>query len=304
MLLNIFGIKNTPKNPDTVEEITIGGSGQLKEIATRFFRNKTAVLGLVILVILTICAIFPGQLTSPDYATQDLGNTYVFPNKDHPLGTDDLGRDLLTRIVWGCRTSLLIGLAAITISCILGVLIGVVAGYYGGVIDNILMRIIDVLLAVPNTLFGISIVAALGNTIPNLTLAIGLGSMPPFARITRSAVITIREQEFIESARATGASDNRIMWKHILPNSLSPIIVQFSMGIAQAILIISGLSFIGLGVPAPTPEWGSMLSSARNYIRDYWYIVTFPGLAIMITVFAFNSLGDGIRDALDPKLKS
>lgn len=285
------------------ESITIGGSGQFYEIFQRFLRNKTAVVGLVIIVILVICALFPSQLTSPDYAEQDLSNTFQRPSRSNPLGTDEFGRDLLTRIVWGARTSMTIGVAAVLIACLLGVFIGIIAGYYSGMIDNILMRFIDVILAIPNTLLGISIVAALGNSIPVLTLAIGLGAMPPFARVTRSTVLTVRGREYIEAARATGASDARIMLKYILPNSLSPIIVQFSMGVAQAILTISGLSFIGLGVPAPTPEWGSMLSSARNYIRDHWHLVTFPGLAIMITVFAFNSLGDGIRDALDPKLK-
>ena len=166
------------------------------------------------------------------------------------------------------------------------------------------MRCIDVLLAVPNLLLGISIVAALGNSIPNLILAIGLGLMSSFARVTRSAVITVRGEQYIEAARSTGASNLRIIWKYVLPNAMAPIIVQVSMGIATAILTISGLSFIGLGVPAPTPEWGGMLSSGRQFIRDHWNLITFPGVAIMITVFAFNLFGDGLRDALDPRLKS
>jgi len=232
-----------------------------------------------------------------------LVNAFQTPSSEHLLGTDELGRDMFTRIVWGCRTSLTIGLSSIAFSCVFGVIIGCVAGYYGSTVDNVLMRIVDIFMAVPNLLLGISIVAALGNSIPNLILAIGLGSTPTFARVTRSAVITVKEQEYIEAARATGANDYRIMAKYILPNALAPIIVQVSMGVATAILSVSGLSFIGLGVPAPTPEWGSMLSAGRGFIRDYYHVITYPGLAIMLTVFAFNLFGDGLRDALDPRLK-
>ena len=286
------------------DEISLGRRSRKREIFRRFLKNRAAVVGLTIIVILTIFALFPRQIAPYDYAAQQLRNKYAFPNARHIMGTDEFGRDVFSRLVWGCRTSLAIGVSAIFIACVIGVAIGCVAGFYGDMLDNVLMRIIDILLAVPNTLLGISIVAALGNTIPNLILAIGLGSMPAFARITRSAVITVKEQEFIEAARATGASNRRIILRYVLPNSMAPIIVQISMGIARAILTVSGLSFIGLGVPAPTPEWGSMLSSGRNYIRDYWYIVTFPGVAIMLTVFAFNLFGDGLRDALDPRLKN
>lgn len=292
---------NTTSTQET--EISISSKGQLKEICKRFMRNRAAVVGLVIIVFLIILAIFPGQISSPDYITQRLRERYLKPSAEHWLGTDDIGRDIFTRIVWGARTSLTIGLSAVVIACVIGTTIGCIAGFYGGWIDNVLMRLVDILLAVPNLLLGISIVAALGNSIFNLILAIGLGSMPAFARVTRSSVITVRGQQYIEAARSTGASNLRIIWKYVLPNSLAPIIVQVSMGIANAILTISGLSFIGLGVPAPTPEWGSMLSSGRLYIRDHWHLVTFPGVAIMITVFAFNLFGDGLRDALDPRLK-
>jgi peptide/nickel transport system permease protein len=286
------------------DEILFGGRSRKREIFRRFLKNRAAVVGLTIIAILTIFALFPRQIAPYDYASQQLRNKYAFPSAQHIMGTDEFGRDVFSRLVWGCRTSLAIGVSAILIACVIGVAIGCVAGFYGDMLDNVLMRVIDILLAVPNTLLGISIVAALGNTIPNLILAIGLGAMPAFARITRSAVITVKEQEFIEAARATGASNRRIILRYVLPNSMAPIIVQISMGIARAILTVSGLSFIGLGVPAPTPEWGSMLSSGRNYIRDYWYIVTFPGIAIMLTVFAFNLFGDGLRDALDPRLKN
>ena len=282
----------------------IAKKSQLGDIVHRFMKNKAAVLGFAIIIVLVLCSLFPGQIAGDNYTEQDLRNRSQPSSKEHILGTDELGRDMFTRIVWGSRTSLSIGLASITLAMVLGVTIGCIAGYFGKTVDNLLMRMIDVLMAVPNVLLGISIVAALGNSIGVLVLAIGLGSMPSFARVTRSAVIMVREMEYIEAARATGASDARIIWKYILPNSLAPIIVQVSMGLATSILTISGLSFIGLGVPAPTPEWGSMLSSGRAVIRDYPHIILYPGLAIMFSVFAFNLFGDGLRDALDPRLKT
>lgn len=287
-----------------IESIKVAKHSQLRDIIHRFAKNKAAVLGFVIIVIFVICALFPAQIAGTGYKVQDLKNRYQPSSSEHILGTDELGRDMFTRIVWGSRTSLSIGMLAILMACVLGVTIGTIAGYYGNTVDNILMRIIDVLMAVPNVLLGISIVAALGNSTNVLVLAIGLGSIPSFARVTRSAVIMVRDTEYIEAARATGASDARIMWKYILPNSLAPIIVEVSMGLATSILTISGLSFIGLGVPAPTPEWGSMLSSGRAVIRDYPHIILYPGIAIMLSVFAFNLFGDGLRDALDPRLKS
>lgn len=287
-----------------IESIKVAKHSQLRDIIHRFAKNKAAVLGFVIIVIFVICALFPAQIAGTGYKVQDLKNRYQPSSSEHILGTDELGRDMFTRIVWGSRTSLSIGMLAILMACVLGVTIGTIAGYYGNTVDNILMRIIDVLMAVPNVLLGISIVAALGNSTNVLVLAIGLGSIPSFARVTRSAVIMVRDMEYIEAARATGASDARIMWKYILPNSLAPIIVEVSMGLATSILTISGLSFIGLGVPAPTPEWGSMLSSGRAVIRDYPHIILYPGIAIMLSVFAFNLFGDGLRDALDPRLKS
>lgn len=285
------------------DDFSISSRGQFKETLKRFARNKAAVFGLIVIIILTICALFPAQISGPDYTTLHLDRKFLPPSKDFILGTDELGRDMFTRIVWGARTSLTIGLSAISIATLIGVTIGCISGYYGGIIDNILMRAIDILMAVPNLLLGISVVAALGSSMYTIIIAIGIGNIAPFARVSRSAVITVRDQEYIEAAKATGAEDFRIILKYVLPNAMAPIIVQISMGIATSILSISGLSFIGLGVPAPTPEWGSMLSTGRSFIRDYWYVITFPGLAIMLTVFAFNLFGDGLRDALDPRLK-
>lgn len=288
----------------TVEEISIGKKSQSKEILSRFLRNKTGVLGLVIVTILVFAALFPQVITPHDPIKQNLTETFSPPSADHPFGTDEFGRDVFTRVVYGCRVSLRIGLVSVSISCIIGVIIGSIAGYFGGVIDNVFMRIIDIIMAIPNTMLGISIMAALGQSINNLIFALSIGTIPVFARLVRVSIQSIKGQEYVEAAIANGASDLRIITKYILPNCMAPIIVQFTMGIAISILAATGLSFLGLGVPAPTPEWGGMASSARGYIRDYWWLVTFPGIAIMATAFSFNIVGDGLRDALDPKLKN
>lgn len=295
---------NTENNSNSFEIIEIGGSGQVKEIISRFMKNKVAVFGLIIAVILMFCAMFPGMIATHDPIKQSLGESFLPPSAEHFFGTDDFGRDVFSRVVYGCQTSLKIGLISVSISCAIGVIIGSISGYYGGVVDNLFMRSIDVLMAIPNTLLGISIVAALGQSVTNLIIAIAVGSVSGYARITRVAVLSVKDQEYVEAAHATGASDTRIIMKYILPNCMAPIIVQATMSIATAIMTATGLSFLGLGVPAPTPEWGSMASAARSFIRDAWWLVTFPGLAIMSAAFSFNLFGDGLRDALDPKLKS
>ncbi len=279
-------------------------NSQMKEIIGRLFRNKAAIVGLVILLILVVCAIFADGLAPYDYAAQDLKNRFVPPCFAHPFGTDNLGRDILSRIIYGSRISLTVGLASVCLAAVIGIFLGSIAGFYGGRSDNIIMRAMDVLLAIPSLLLAISIAATLGNGIPNLILAIGFGAAPTYARIVRASILSLKEQEFIEAARSVGASDFRIIFHHILPNCLAPIIVQMTLGVASAILSTASLSFIGLGIAPPTPEWGSMLSAGRQYIRDAWHIVTFPGAAIMITIFGLNLFGDGLRDALDPKLKN
>lgn len=291
-------------NNQDVEQITVAKRGQSKEILIRFFRNKAAVLGLIIALILIFCALFPKVITPYDPIKQNISERFLPPSSKHFFGTDDFGRDVFARVVYGCRTSLKIGLISVAISCVVGMVIGSISGYYGGIIDNLFMRFIDVLMAIPNTLLGISIVAALGQGVNNLIIAISIGSVSGYARIVRVSILTVKGQEYVEAARATGASDLRIIMKYILPNCMAPIIVQATMSIATAIMTATGLSFLGLGVPAPTPEWGLMASSARSFIRDYWWLVTFPGLAIMASAFSFNLFGDGLRDALDPKLKS
>ena len=270
----------------------------------RLKKNKSAMFALFILVILVICAIFADYIAPYPYGLQDYDHTFEFPSRQHLLGTDNFGRDILSRIIHGSRISLLVGFSSIITAIIIGGLLGAVSGYYGGKVDNILMRAMDILMAIPGMLLAISLAAALKPGLFNLVIAIAIADVPGYARVVRAAVLTIKEQEYIEAAQCIGASDSRVILKHIVPNCLAPIIVQATLGMAGAILSASALSFLGLGIQPPTPEWGSMLSSARQYIRTYWHMTTFPGVAIMITIFALNVLGDGLRDALDPRLKN
>ncbi|QQO11327.1 ABC transporter permease [Breznakiella homolactica] len=260
-------------------------------------------VGLVIITLIVLCAIFADVIAPYSYREQNLDLIAQKPSRDHLLGTDDLGRDILSRIIYGTRISLLVGLVAVSISAIIGGTLGALAGFYGGRTDNIIMRVMDIMLAIPSTLLAIAIVSAFGGGLVNVMIAVGISSVPTYARIVKASVISIKEQEFVEAARAVGSRDRRIILKHIIPNSMAPIIVQATIGVASAILSAAGLSFIGLGIQPPTPEWGSMLSSGRYIIRTAWHVATFPGIAIMITIFALNVLGDGLRDALDPRLK-
>lgn len=274
------------------------------DVWKRLKKNKMAMFGLIIIVILFLTALFADFIAPYSYDEQDLLNMFQTPSAKHLFGTDEFGRDIFSRVVYGSRISLEVGFIAVGISLIIGGLIGAIAGYYGGRFENVLMRAMDILLAIPEILLAIAIVAALGPSISNLMIAVGISSIPGYARLVRASVLTIREQEFIEAAKAVGSSDLRIIFKHILPNCMAPIIVQATIGVAIAILTAAGLSFIGLGIQPPTPEWGSMLSGGRSYIRDYPHMTLYPGLAIMVTIFALNLLGDGLRDALDPKLRS
>ena len=276
------------------------------EVWHRLKKNKGAMAGLVIIALLALVAIFADVLV--DYDTQVIGMTLKdrlqAPSKAHIMGTDDLGRDIFARLIYGSRFSLSVGVVAVAIAVFIGVILGAFAGYYtGGIVEDIIMRFTDIFAAVPNMLMAIVIVAALGANTFNLMFSVGVTSIPQFVRTTRAAVLTVTGQEYIESARAIGESETKIIFKHILPNCLSPIIVRVTLRVSSAIISASSLSFLGLGVPAPAPEWGSMLSSGRAYLRGHSYMTLFPGLAIMITVLAFNMVGDGLRDAMDPKLK-
>ena len=278
---------------------------QFVEVWKRLCRNKTAVLGLVIVALLTLMAILSPILI--DYETQVIKTNYSealqAPSANHWFGTDEMGRDILLRVMYGSTVSLSIGVVTVAVSLTVGLILGAAAGYFGGKTDMIIMRIMDIFLAIPGTLLAICIVASLGNSIPNLVIAQAVSSIPTFSRVVRGAVITARDADYVEAARAIGAKDATIIFHEVLPNSLAPIIVQTTFQVASVILSIAGLSFIGLGIPAPRPEWGAMLSGARAYIRDYSYMCLFPGLAIMTTILSLNLLGDGLRDALDPRLR-
>ena len=278
---------------------------QAAEVWRQFRRNKGAVAGSAIVLVIVFIALFADVLL--DYDTQVIGQNVAdrlqWPNANHWFGTDELGRDIFCRILYGTRFSCSVGLVAVTIGLVIGVTLGAVAGYFGGAIEEIIMRSTDILSAVPNMLMAIVIVSVLGQSIWNLMFAVGITSVPQFVRITRAAVLTVRNQEYVEASKAIGLNNRKIIFRHILPNCLSPIIVQATLRVASAIISASSLSFLGLGVPAPDPDWGALLSGGRKYIRDYAYMTFFPGLAIMITVLALNLMGDGLRDALDPKLK-
>lgn len=275
----------------------------LKDIWTRMKRNRLAMVGLTIIILLVITAIFADYIAPYSYSEQNLANQFQPPSAEHLFGTDELGRDIFSRVVYGSRVSLRVGFISVSISMIIGVAIGAVTGYYGGRVDNIFMRIIDVIQALPDILLAIAIMAALGPGLTNLMIAVGIAAIPGYARLVRSSVLSLRDQEFVEAAKANGSSDFRILTKHILPNCMAPIIVQATLGVAYAIINAAGLSFIGSGLEPPTPEWGAMLSGGRAYIRDFPHMTIFPGLAIVLTILALNLLGDGLRDALDPKMK-
>lgn len=284
---------------------TLKRQNQALEVFKRLCRNKTAVLGLIIFCLLALMAILSPVIF--DYDTQvikaDYSNTLQAPSGAHWFGTDELGRDIFIRVCYGSTTSLSIGIVTVIFALTIGLVLGASAGYFGGKVDMIIMRIMDIFLAIPGTLLAICIVASLGNSIMNLVIAQAVSSVPTFARVVRGAVITVRDAEYVEAARAIGAKDATIIFQDVLPNSLAPIIVQTTLQVATVILSIAGLSFIGLGIPAPMPEWGAMLSGSRAYIRDYSYMCLFPGLAIMTTILSLNLLGDGLRDALDPRLR-
>lgn len=275
------------------------------DVWSRLKRNRMAMIGLVVLVLLVLMAVFADVIA--DYDTkviaQDIKNRLQGPSLQHWCGTDEFGRDIFARLVHGSRVSLVVGLISVSISLTIGGMLGAVAGYYGGKIDNIIMRIMDIFLAVPSILLAMTIVAALGTSLVNVMLAIGVSGVPGYARIVRASVMSIKDQEFVEASRAIGAKSPTTIFREILPNCLAPIIVQATLSVASAILSTASLSFIGLGVQPPSPEWGAMLSGGRGYLRDALHLTLFPGLAIVITILALNLLGDGLRDALDPRLK-
>lgn len=279
---------------------------QLKTIWFQFRKNKLAMFGLVLFLALVIVALSSGLFLNydTDVIGQHIKERFQTPNAEHWFGTDQYGRDLFARVVWGTRISLFVGMFTVGIALTVGSLVGALSGFYGGQVDNVLMRIMDVFLAMPGTILAVAIVGALGPGIVNVLLAMSICRIPQFARIVRSSIISIRGQEFVEAAKACGTKDSRIILRHILPNAVGPIVVQATLHMATTILGVAGLSFIGLGIQAPIPEWGSMLSEAKEQMRYFPYLMMFPGIAIMIAVLALNLIGDGLRDALDPRMKN
>ena len=272
----------------------------------RFKRRKIAVFGFFLLSFIVLVCIY--GFIAIDFETQVISqnvfNRLQPPSREHPLGTDSLGRDVLARLIYASRYSLFIGFSSTIFSLLLGGAIGAVSAYFGGKIDNIAMRLMDILIAIPFTLLAIAIVAALGASLANLIIAIALASVPAYARVIRSSVLSVKGNEFIEAAVAVGSSHKRIIMTHIIPNAMGPLIVQATMGVAFAILSASALSYLGLGISPPTPEWGNMLAEGQTHIRHTPWLVLFPGIAIALTVLSLNLIGDGIQDAVDPKLKN
>lgn len=292
------------KNDVETLENAAGKSSQFREIMSRLFSNKLGMVGLVIVVVLLLLVIFADLLTTFTYDKQNFSEKFVYPCAEHILGTDNLGRDLWSRLLYGGRISLLVAVISVMLSLSVGVVLGSCAGYFGGRVDVLITRVLDIIMAIPGLLLAIAVSSLLGSGGPvNTAIAISITGIPGSARMVRSNVMTIKSNEFVEAARATGSSHARTIFKHILPNVIAPLIVYSTLQIGGNIMAISGLSFIGLGVQPPTPEWGSILSAGRPYIRDFWPMIVFPGLCIMLTLFAFNLLGDALRDALDPKLK-
>lgn len=290
-------MKNKSKTP--------GKESRFRMTMHRLLKNKGAVVGLIIVLILVVVSLTSGLWLDyeKDIVEFHTSERLQKPSKEHIFGTDNYGRDIFKRIVYGTRYSIIIGFLSVMIALVGGVILGSLAGYYGGVLENIIMRLCDIVSSIPTILLGIVIVSAIGGSVVSLMLAIGLASIVGFVRIVRASILTVKNQEYVESARAMGLSDVRIIFFHVLPNCLSPIIVQTTLKIGNAIVSASSLSFLGMGVPSPKPEWGTMLSAGREFLRKSWYMTLFPGLAILITVLAFNLVGDGLRDAMDPKLK-
>ena len=282
--------------------MTEKSSNILKIVWGRLKRNKLAIAGAVIIVILSITAVLSVFIAPYDPSEQNLPDRLQQPSIKHICGTDDLGRDVFSRLLYGARISLSVGFIAVIIATFIGIILGSVAGYFGGVIDNILMRFVDIMLCIPTLFLILMLIVFLGPSIFNVMLIIGLTSWTDLARMVRAEFLSLKNREYILAARSAGASNSRIIFTHILPNALSPVFVSVTFGVAGAILLESGLSFLGLGVQPPTASWGNILTTGKDYIEVAWWLTAYPGLAIFITVMSYNLLGEGLRDALDPRL--
>lgn len=275
----------------------------MREMWASLIQNKGAMAGLVIIIILILVAVFGKLLMPYDPNYSDMTQSFIHPNAQHWFGTDQLGRDIFSRIIDGTHISLTVGLAAVAISLTVGTLLGALAGYWGGKTDTVIMRIMDMMLAIPDILLAIAFMAALGKGVDKAVIAIGLVSIPQYARIVRGSVLSVKENDYVQAAKVVGNKGSRIIFKHIMPNVLSSIVVRATLGISTAVLDTAALGFLGLGVQPPFAEWGDMLGRARGFIFQSPYTLIFPGIAITLTVLAFNLFGDGLRDALDPKAR-
>ena len=274
------------------------------EVWRRLKKNKVAVVSLFVLLIIFLIAILAPIIAPYTYEAADLRRGLEGSSRDHLLGTDRLGRDVLSRLIYGARQSLQMGIFAVTGATLMGVFIGSIAGFYGGFTDNLIMRMLDLFHGIPMFLLTVTLAAVLGPSLRNAIIAIAISFMPGSARLMRASILTVREMEYIEAARALNASNARIILRHIIPNAIAPVIVSYTMSMGMAVLSGAALSFIGLGVQPPIPEWGAMISDARTFMRAQPQLALYPGICVMITVLAFNLLGDGLRDALDPRLKT
>jgi len=274
----------------------------LKIIGKRFSKNRLSVIGAVTVLLLITISLLAPFIAPYDPTAIDVRHTLSPPSKTHLLGTDELGRDLLSRIIWGSRVSLKVGFVAVGIAIVIGIVIGAIAGFYGGKVDAILMRFVDIMLAFPTFFLILAVIAILEPNIFTIMAVIGITSWMEVARLVRAEFLSLKERDFVGAARAVGVSDTRLIFRHILPNALSPVFVAATFGVAGAILIESGLSFLGLGVQPPDPSWGNILTAGKDNIEIAWWLSLYPGLAILITVLSYNLVGEGLRDALDPRL--
>jgi len=285
-------------------KVKIKKKSQAGDIWRRFLKNKTAVFGLIVFSLIMLVVLLADVIVSYDSAlTQNIMDRLQAPGAAHWFGTDNFGRDIFARIVHGSRNSLLVGIGAVAIGITVGGLLGSVAGFYGGKIDSVIGRIMDTIMSIPLMLLVLSLVTALGNSLINVLLAMMIANIPQYVRIVRAAILSVVGQDYIEAARACGTSNLKIIVKHVIPNAIGPIIVQATMAVGTMILNAAGISFLGMGIQPPTPEWGAMLNEGKKFMTMYPYIVVFPGIAIGLTALALNLMGDGLRDALDPKLK-
>ncbi|MBA3943875.1 MAG: ABC transporter permease [Herpetosiphonaceae bacterium] len=286
-----------------MQERAPAGRSPAQETWRHLLHSKSALIGGSLLLLIVLVALLAPYINLYDPIKSNMRSPLQAPTLAHPMGTDRFGRDVFSRVLWGGRLSLPVGFVSVVIAAVAGVTLGLIAGYYGGYIDTVIMRCVDLLLAFPGILLALAIVAVLGPSLLNLMIAVGISSIPDYVRVTRGSVLSVKERDFVLAARTLGVHDRLILFRHILPNVMAALIVLATLGMASAIITGSALSFLGLGIRPPTPEWGNMLSEGREFLQRAWWVAFFPGLAIMLTVFAINLLGDGLRDALDPRMR-